>query len=262
MRVHRWFIYELRDPITWDVRYVGKTIHPRTRLIQHCTIRSGDRNSRTYRGRWIASLLRRGLRPLFAIIDAGLGLGYEAAERAWISELRRRGEPLTNATAGGEGAAPRHLMSEETRLKLSRARLGVPHSDESKRRMSDTHRALGRKIPPELRARLTEIARTRVRSPEELAKMAAAHSGIKQSAETKERRASKLRGRQFSPERRKNIANAKMGHSVTAETREKIAESLRGQAPSEATRAKLSAAQKSRRARERLQRETDAEGDP
>ena len=206
----RWFIYALRDPLSWDVRYVGKANDVVQRYRRHIY----DSPTGRYRNaRWIASLRRRGLRPMLELLDVGSGDGHAAAERAWIAELRRQGADLTNTAAGGIGGSG--PCTPEARKKISDAQRGKP------------------------------------RPPESIPKMAAAQRGKKQSAETKAKRAEALRGRPRSAETRAKISAAQREiNNMAPEVRARIAETMRGKKLSDETRRKLSVSQAARRARE------------
>ena len=95
-------IYILADPITGEIRYVGKTEQPlRVRLGAH--IRK-SRQRKTHRDCWITGLLSRGVRPEIHEIDRTRN-DWEALERAWIARLLTEGHHLTNQTEGGEGSS-------------------------------------------------------------------------------------------------------------------------------------------------------------
>ena len=62
------YIYTLSDPITGDVRYVGKSIRPDGRYKDHIR-ESRLANINTYKISWIKSLISSGLSPVMDIID-------------------------------------------------------------------------------------------------------------------------------------------------------------------------------------------------
>lgn len=112
------FIYSLSDPITGEIRYVGKTVKSLAkRLSAHLRERCNP-----HRVRWIAKLLRTGLKPKIALLETVDG-DWAETERRWIRKLRKAGHNLLNKTEGGEGA-PGRRCSEETRQKLSNAMAG------------------------------------------------------------------------------------------------------------------------------------------
>jgi FtsZ-interacting cell division protein YlmF len=240
----RWFIYVLRDPISWDVRYVGKTVDPVARIKSHLKHTATKDH---YAGRWIASVLRRGLEPMLEVIDAGIGTEHGAAERAWIADYRRNGARLTNTAPGGEGwfGSPPDVVrekisktltgrkqSDDTKAKRAASRAGFRHTDESKRKCRENN--LGKKRSPETRARVS-----------------AALTGRPRTAETIEKWRSKVVGQKRPPETGAKIAATKIGKPRDPEMCMRIAEKLRGRRPTEETKAKLRTAQQARRRRER-----------
>lgn len=60
------FIYLLKDPITLDIKYIGKSDDPNNRLTEH--IRK-SKYKNTYKNNWINGLLKSGNLPIMEIID-------------------------------------------------------------------------------------------------------------------------------------------------------------------------------------------------
>ena len=94
------YIYILQDPITKCVRYVGKTNNPKLRKRSH--LWKYDKN-KSYCYKWVNSLLNKGLKPIFTVIDEING-DWEWLEIYWIEQFKSWGYKLTNITKGGEGA--------------------------------------------------------------------------------------------------------------------------------------------------------------
>ena len=168
-----WEIYLLRDPRTGEPRYIGATSQPKIRLSQHL---SHTTNGRTHRDCWIRSLAVLGLRPIYEVIERGMGSGWQEAERQWIALYRWRGN-LTNATDGGEGR-PGHIDSLETRTKQSAAHLGKkqkPRSAEHCAKLSAAKKGKPRgPFSAEHRAKISAARRgqrLRPMSPEHKAKL-------------------------------------------------------------------------------------------
>ena len=81
------------------IRYIGKTINPRRRWLNHLCEKSHCK--RTY---WIRSLQKRGLRPVLIIIEEIRGAWpWQESERYWIAFALHHGCPLVNMTSGGDG---------------------------------------------------------------------------------------------------------------------------------------------------------------
>ncbi len=94
-------IYVLTDPTTGRPRYVGRTSKSvDERLSSHLT----DARAKSNRSRgsakilWIRSLLRQNMRPLIRSVEVVEPADASAREAAWIRDLRRAGEDLTNGS--------------------------------------------------------------------------------------------------------------------------------------------------------------------
>lgn len=126
--------------------------------------------SNTYRCHWIQSLMAQGKRPIQEILEElEPDADWQTSERKWIAYGRAQGWRLTNSTDGGDGV-----------LNLS---------GESKERMLKTWK--GRK-----------------HRPESLAKMSAASSAHRASAETRVKMSKAHTGREITPEWRENLSQA------------------------------------------------------
>lgn len=148
-------IYQLRDPRTMAIRYVGIAANPRRRLASHVAEAKNGRKNRpiNHRSRWIRTLLQLGLRPVLEVIESTDN--WALRERYWIKRLRGEGHSLTNLTDGGEGTFG-HTQSLDVRAKHSSSRrdyfrlpqnrrahslalTGHAVSDETRKRISLAH---------------------------------------------------------------------------------------------------------------------------
>lgn len=148
-------IYTLSDPITGQVRYVGKTkADLRRRLAQHLLPSNLRKN--THKNAWLKSL---NALPLLEVVEEVAPELADDAERFWITQFRAWGFKLTNLTEGGDGgtgykhsSASRQKRSDalkgrpvpwaslwvrtpEYRERLSRARTGMKFTDQHRRSM-------------------------------------------------------------------------------------------------------------------------------
>ncbi|MFP5230008.1 MAG: GIY-YIG nuclease family protein [Acidobacteriota bacterium] len=97
-----WLIYTLKDPVNLAIRYVGYT----TKSVQHrlkSHLHEAKRHQRDRRTKWLFSLLRNNLEPIYEIIQTGHGNGWREAEIFWIAHHRAAGCDLVNGTNGGDG---------------------------------------------------------------------------------------------------------------------------------------------------------------
>src|SRR5665213_2971556 len=123
------YIYVLIDPVSNEIRYVGKTTNPRGRLRQH--INHAKRGERTHRDNWINVLLRNGSEPVFETIDVVSDAYWDKAEQKWVSLFKNSGCRLTNMTEGGDKGG---------------STLGFKHSPETKDLLTDIRRSHWAKI--------------------------------------------------------------------------------------------------------------------
>lgn len=92
------YIYSLTDPETKKVRYIGKTVNPKYRLREHLYESVKYQN---YRCNWIRGLMKRGLTPIFNILEICPLQNFEEREAYHIS-LYDFNE-LTNSDEKGQG---------------------------------------------------------------------------------------------------------------------------------------------------------------
>ncbi len=199
----KWVIYALLDPETKATRYIGVTFRgERTRLREHlCRARTGGRS---HRDCWIASLLQRKREPIMAVVERGVGSGWQEAERRWIAEARHSGAQLVNLTDGGDGT-PGLLPTAEMRAKWSATRKGRTYKHIRPGGMT------GRRHSPEAVNKIRAALFGRPHSPETRAKLAAAH-----------------KGKTLTPEHCAKIGDLKRGRKLSDAHKSKIAASTKG----------------------------------
>lgn len=96
------YIYTLSDPLTEEIRYVGKTSQPLRRAYEHSYLR---REENTHKKNWISKLKKKGNAPLFEIIDEVDIEEWQFWEKYWVSQIRSWGyNNLLNHTNGGDGS--------------------------------------------------------------------------------------------------------------------------------------------------------------
>jgi hypothetical protein len=196
------YIYGLYHPLRGDLRYIGQTTTGLTqRLASH--VCPSSLKVHTAVARWTKGLVERGLKPVVRELDRAWSQpDLDELERQWISRSRAQGYRLLNLTEGGSGCSG-HVVTAETRAKISRAQKGRPrpkHSLATRQRMSDSRK--GR----------------RTNSPEHYAKLAALKRGVPRSPETRRKISEANKGR----------PGAFLGPHTEA-TKQKISESRSGQ---------------------------------
>lgn len=135
-------IYALRDPRTEHFRYVGLSTRGMKRPQEHLQVVPS--RARTHCAKWLRKLKADDLQPIIQVVEyCDTDDDLSAAERFWVDHFRLMGCPLTNHKEGGFNGRP----SDETRQKMSAARLGKRNSLESRAKVSAALR--GRKQSPE-----------------------------------------------------------------------------------------------------------------
>ncbi len=214
------YIYGLCDPITKQLRYVGKTINPDRRLKDH--LRNKKRNHLSC---WIGSLLKQDKHPEIFVIEKIDSSEWQEAERFWISYFRYIGADLVNGSYGGLGGSKKgHRFSPEGRARINAA--------------------------------TSAACKGKSLSPEHRKKLRSAKLGKKQRPETVEKRRLKLSGsnnpnfgKAKSEEQKRKISESKRGkpgHKQTAESIQKIREKQIGRPKSEETKRRMREARKRR----------------
>ena len=91
------YIYGLRDPLTEEIRYVGKSNDPKKRFEFHMYCNDTNRHKK----HWIMSLKRIGTKPDLVILEKTNEQDWEEREKHWIKYGRDNGWRLTNLSDGG-----------------------------------------------------------------------------------------------------------------------------------------------------------------
>jgi len=98
------YIYSLSDPITNEIRYIGKSFKPQLRFKNHI-YQSKKLNS--YIGRWINLLLNEAKLPILSIIEECNDSNWEEREIYWIDYYKKAGTNLCNIRKGGNQPLPK-----------------------------------------------------------------------------------------------------------------------------------------------------------
>jgi hydroxymethylpyrimidine pyrophosphatase-like HAD family hydrolase len=151
------YIYTLNDPITDEVRYVGKTTNLTKRYCNHIC-----NQNKTHTVNWIRSLKNLGLKPKIEILEITDEMNWKWLEEYWISQFKTWGFNLTNHLSVG-GKEPTDFTKLKTKGSWNK----------------------GKKLPPEM----VEKIKVGLKNSDHTKKF-----GRKQSAETILKRISKIKG--------------------------------------------------------------------
>ena len=184
--VPRRCIYGLVDPETEEIHYIGKTVRGMERISAHWSP-SILKKDKTDKGKWLRSLIRRGLSAQVVVLEVSKTKEMYALERKWIALGGESGWPLTNMTAGGVGLY-RHKFTEEHKAKIGRAHKGKKLTEEHKKKISEVQK--GRKM------HLAAMNRASRKS----------NLGAKRSAETRAKIGRAHRGKYVGPSTRAKIS--------------------------------------------------------
>jgi len=164
----RVFIYTLADPVTREVRYVGKAINLQKRLRKHVYDSTGG-HEQGHKANWIKSLRAQGLKPIIEALEEIVeptDEQWQEAERFWIEYLRVLGFKLTNLVAGGFGCLN---ASPATRAKLRNNFKGRTHTPETRARMSASAKVVN--SDKDHRARISATKKGYKHTPEAVRKI-------------------------------------------------------------------------------------------
>lgn len=95
-----YYIYALVEPTSREIRYIGASLHPATRLKEHvhcATSKTMRRRSST--GDWIRELAASGLSPEMMILEKFIARSVQSKndiEAEWIWHFRDMDVPLLN----------------------------------------------------------------------------------------------------------------------------------------------------------------------
>lgn len=116
-------IYTLKDPITNEIRYIGKVNTKRfnKRYIAHCNPHNkADGNTHKYN--WTNKLKREGLKPIMEVLDTTNEDEWGYLEKYWIQQFKAWGFRLLNINEGGENPPICKEWNEKRKLRASKNR--------------------------------------------------------------------------------------------------------------------------------------------
>ena len=125
------YIYELVDPITNEVRYIGQTVNTYNRLHTHLT---EAKHGNSHKNKWIRKLVKQSCVPILNVIDT-VDSDVYFWERFYIDLYKSWGVNLTNIaiTVLGGGNTFTNDPNKENRRKRMSEILVLRYSDIEKR---------------------------------------------------------------------------------------------------------------------------------
>ena len=93
------YIYGLKCPEKDIIRYVGKSKKPKSRYSSHLSHTKAKRYDNIHLYRWIAKLLKNGLKPELIILDTCIDDNWKEKEKEWIAKFGLSN--LLNMNEGG-----------------------------------------------------------------------------------------------------------------------------------------------------------------
>lgn len=108
------YIYTLSDPLTKEVRYIGKTNNLKQRFYNHLTHAKKLKYKR-HVCYWVNSLLKQDLFPILEVIEECEDSWIER-EIFWINSYKEKGADLCNHTQGGEGRLGSRVFENENEI--------------------------------------------------------------------------------------------------------------------------------------------------
>jgi hypothetical protein len=137
------FIYSLSDPITGEIRYIGKANNPKKRILDH--VRENKTSNRSHKISWIKSLIVKDLLPIVEIVDEVPKLYWEFWEQYWISQFKSWGFNLTNISPGGYNN--NYKRTTETKQKMRISKLGTTLPKEQRKKISESVKLKAKENP-------------------------------------------------------------------------------------------------------------------
>ena len=160
-------IYTLSDPITSEIRYIGKTVQTlQRRLDGHIMSAIRNRES-SHKCNWIKQLYKNDLSPIIEAIEEIEETNWESTEQYWIAQFKAWNYKLLNMTDGGDGNK-NQIYSEERKQKMRDKMIGFKHTSISKKKMSESR--LGIKLSKITKEKLRQINLGKKQSEETKAK--------------------------------------------------------------------------------------------
>lgn len=199
------FIYFLKDPITNEVRYVGKTSQALCKRFNNHIYNAKYNKHNLHLSNWICKLLKNNLKPILGILEVCNEMNWQEREQFWILEF----ENLLNCTEGGDGCLGfKHSQESINKLKNIKH---PPHSPEFKELVSERFKALPR--TSQWKINISNGLKGHKASEEAIKHLSEAHKGYIMPEAQKQKIRDSLKGKSRPIEVVQKIKNSKK-HSV------------------------------------------------
>lgn len=119
--MEEYYIYTLSDPISNEIKYIGKTKNLKDRLYRHLSNYS-LKESWTSKNKWLLNLKNNGLKPIMKVLDIGDENNIDELEIYWIEQFRQWGIKIKNETKGGDGfnwTGKKHTQESIEKMKMN-----------------------------------------------------------------------------------------------------------------------------------------------
>jgi hypothetical protein len=116
-------IYRLVDPITGEIKYIGKTHTSLSERLRNHINGAKRSSSPTRKEKWILELREKNIMPIIELIKDVDKSTWRDEERKWIQYAKDVGWPILNLKRGGDGY-DNITHSDEFKMKLSRKMKG------------------------------------------------------------------------------------------------------------------------------------------
>jgi len=98
------YIYCLKDPVDFSIKYIGKSNNPKDRYVNHISEARTNKGINSEKDKWIQNLLGKNLAPTLEVVEEVTFDNWEEKERYWIKKYKGENQPLLNKALGGYGS--------------------------------------------------------------------------------------------------------------------------------------------------------------
>ncbi len=211
------YIYALTHPVTKEIKYIGKSDKPKSRLTEHIAD-AKKLGRKTKKEAWIKSLLNKGLSPKLEIASKD---NWQSKEKEWIAKFDGQ---LKNHTKGGDGVVGySHTAKSLEKMKPSWIKKGQRLSPKTEFKKGFKK---GFKLTKEHQAKLIKANTGRVFSKETINKMRIAQKKSAQKRGLSQLMKGNLfaKGTKWTEKRRQEFTELRTGYKMSQETKDKIKE--------------------------------------